>query len=40
LVEDVLLPLMDWQEHLSRTRRSGRKADIAMALKAAQDAFE
>jgi hypothetical protein len=31
---------MDWQEHLSRTRRSGRKAEIAMALEAAQDAFE
>ena len=39
-VDELLLPLMYWQEQLSRTRGSSLKAPIAQALKAAQDTFE
>jgi hypothetical protein len=39
-VDELLLPLMDWQEQLSRTRCPGQKAQIALAFKAVQDAFE
>jgi len=39
-VDELLLPLMYWQEQLSRTRCPGQKAKIALALKAVQDAFE
>jgi hypothetical protein len=39
-VEELLLPLMYWQEQLSRTRCPGQKAQIAPALQAIQDAFE
>jgi hypothetical protein len=39
-VEEVLLPLMYWQEQLSRTRCPEQKAQIAQALQAVQDAFE
>jgi len=39
-VEELLLPLMYWQEQLSRTRCPGQKAHIALSLQALQDAFE
>jgi IclR helix-turn-helix domain len=39
-VEELLLPLMYWQEQLSRTRCPDQKAQIARALQAVQDAFE
>jgi hypothetical protein len=39
-VEELLLPLMYWQEQLSRTRCSVQKAQIARVLQAVQDAFE
>jgi hypothetical protein len=39
-VDALLLPLMYWQEQLSRTRCPRQKAEIALALKAIQDAFE
>ena len=35
-----MLPLMYWQEQLSRTRCLAQKAQIAQALKTMQDAFE
>jgi hypothetical protein len=37
--EDVLLPLMYWQEQLRRTRHRGHKAQIALALQAVEEAF-
>jgi hypothetical protein len=39
-VDELLLPLMCWQEQLSRTRCPRRRAKIVKALKAVQDAFE
>ena len=39
-VDELLLPLMYWQEQLSRTRCPEQKAQIARALQAIQDAFE
>ena len=39
-VEELLLPLMYWQEQLSRTRCPGQKAQIARVLQSVQDAFE
>jgi Family of unknown function (DUF6399)/Winged helix-turn-helix DNA-binding len=39
-VEELLLPLMYWQEQLTRTRCPRRKAKIVQALEAVQDAFE
>jgi hypothetical protein len=39
-VEELLLPLMYWQEQLSRTRCPEQKAQIARTLQAIQDAFE
>jgi hypothetical protein len=39
-VDECLLPLMYWQEQLSRTRCPGQKAQIALALKVIQEAFE
>jgi Family of unknown function (DUF6399)/IclR helix-turn-helix domain len=39
-VEELLLPLMYWQEQLSRTRCPEQKAQVARALQAVQDAFE
>jgi DNA-binding transcriptional ArsR family regulator len=39
-VDEGLLPLMYWQEQLSRTRCPEQKAQIARALQAMQDAFE
>src|SRR5215475_2925709 len=38
--EDVLLPLMYWQEQLRRTRHRGQKAQIALVLQAVEEAFE
>jgi hypothetical protein len=38
-VEELLLPLMYWQEQLGRTRWPEQKAQIARALQAVQDAF-
>jgi uncharacterized protein DUF6399/winged helix-turn-helix DNA-binding protein len=38
--EDVLLPLMYWQEQLRRTRYPGQKAQIALVLQAVEEAFE
>jgi len=38
--EEVLLPLMYWQEQLRRTRHRVQKAQIALALKALEEAFE
>jgi Family of unknown function (DUF6399) len=38
-VDELLLPLMYWQEQLSRTRCPGQRAKIALALKTMQDAF-
>src|SRR6266446_3742775 len=39
-VEELLLPLMYWQERRSRTRCPVQKAQIALVLQAVQDAFE
>jgi hypothetical protein len=39
-VDELLLPLMYWQEQLSRTRCPRQKAEVALALKAIQEAFE
>jgi uncharacterized protein DUF6399/IclR-like helix-turn-helix domain-containing protein len=39
-VEELLLPLMYWQEQLRRTRHPGQKAQIALVLQAVQEAFE
>jgi hypothetical protein len=38
--QDVLLPLMSWQEQLRRTRHAGQKTQIALVLKAVEEAFE
>jgi Family of unknown function (DUF6399)/IclR helix-turn-helix domain len=38
-VEEVLLPLMYWQEQLRRTRCPGQKAQIALVLQAVEEAF-
>src|SRR5918992_725830 len=38
--EDVLLPLMYWQEQLRRTRCPGQKAQIALVLQAVEEACE
>jgi hypothetical protein len=38
--EDVLLPLMYWQEQLHRTRHPGHKAQIALVLQAVEEVFE
>jgi hypothetical protein len=38
--QDVLLPLMSWQEQLRRTRHPGQKAQIALVLKAVEEACE
>jgi uncharacterized protein DUF6399 len=38
--EDVLLPLMYWQEQLRRTRHPGQKAQIALVLQAVAEVFE
>ena len=37
--EDVLLPLMYWQEQLRRTRHQGQKAQIVLVLQAVEEAF-
>ena len=39
-VEELLLPLMYWQEQLSRTRCPVQKAQIALVLQAVEEAFE
>ncbi len=39
-VDELLLPMMYWQEQLSRTRCPGQKAQIALALKVIQEDFE
>jgi hypothetical protein len=39
-VDELLLPLMYWQEQLSRTRCPAQKVQIAQALETIQDAFE
>lgn len=38
--EDVLLPLMYWQEQLRRTRHPAQKAEMALVLKALEERFE
>jgi hypothetical protein len=38
--EEVLLPLMYWQEQLRRTRHRVQKSQIALMLKALEEAFE
>jgi hypothetical protein len=38
--EEVLLPVMYWQEQLRRTRHRAQKAQTALALKALEEAFE
>ena len=38
--EELLLPLMYWQEQLSRTRCPDQKAQIALVLQAVEEAFE
>jgi Family of unknown function (DUF6399) len=38
--EELLLPLMYWQEQLCRTRCPGQKAQIALVLQAVEEAFE
>jgi Family of unknown function (DUF6399) len=38
--EEVLLPLMYWQEQLRRTRHPVQKAQIALVLQAVEGAFE
>jgi len=37
--EDVLLPLMYWQEQLHRTRHPGHKAQMALVLQAVAEVF-
>jgi hypothetical protein len=39
-VEELLLPLMYWQEQLARTRCPEQKAQIACVLQAVAEAFE
>ena len=39
-VDELLLPLMYWQEQLSRTRCPAQKAQIAQALETIQDTFD
>jgi Family of unknown function (DUF6399)/IclR helix-turn-helix domain len=39
-VDELLLPLMYWQEQVSRTRCPTRKARVLQALQAAEEAFE
>jgi hypothetical protein len=39
-VDELLLPLMYWQEQLSHTRCPRQKAKLLQALRAVQDAFE
>jgi Family of unknown function (DUF6399) len=39
-VDELLLPLMYWQDHLSHTRCPRQKAKMAQALETIQDAFE
>jgi len=39
-VDELLLPLMYWQEHVSRTRCPQRKAKVLQALQAVEAAFE
>jgi hypothetical protein len=39
-VEELLLPLMYWQEHVSHTRCPKRKARVLQALQAVEEAFE
>lgn len=39
-IGELLLPLMSWQDQLSRTRCPKRKAKLLEALEAAQKAFE
>jgi len=39
-VEECLLPLMYWQEQLRRTRCPGQKAQIALVLRAVEEAFK
>ena len=38
--EELLLPLMYWQEQLRRTRCPGHKAQIALVLQAVEEALE
>ena len=38
--EELLLPLLYWQEQLSRTRGPEHKAQMALVLQAVQEAFE
>lgn len=38
--EEVLLPLIYWQEQLRRTRHRAQKAEIALVLKTCEEAFE
>jgi len=38
--QDVLRPLMYWQEQLRRTRHPGQKTQIALVLQAVEEAFE
>lgn len=38
--DELLLPLMYWQEQLRRTRCPGQKAQIALVLQAVEEAFE
>ena len=38
--EEVLLPMVYWQEQLRRTRHRAQKAQIALALKAFEESFE
>jgi hypothetical protein len=38
--QDVLLPLMYWQEQLCHTRHPGQKAQIALVLQTVEEAFE
>lgn len=39
-VEEVLLPLMYWQEQLRRTRHRAQKAQIALVLNGLEEKFE
>jgi hypothetical protein len=39
-VEEVLLPLMYWQEQLRRTRHRAQKEEIALVLKGLEEEFE
>jgi hypothetical protein len=38
--EEVLLPMVYWQEQMRRTRHRAQKAQIALALKALEEPFE